>query len=48
MLTEARNDLCLKYQSVAGSLNWLADTTRPDISTAVSLPTQDLKMLLYQ
>jgi hypothetical protein len=41
MLTEARNDLCLKYQSVAGSLNWLAHTTRPDISTAVSLPTQN-------
>jgi len=25
--------LCLQYQSLVGSLNWLAHTTRPDLST---------------
>jgi hypothetical protein len=29
-----------KYQSITGSLNWLATTTRPDISTCVSLLAQ--------
>jgi len=32
--------LQLKYQSLVGSLNWLAHTTRPDISTVVSLLAQ--------
>ena len=27
---------CLQYQSIVGSLNWLAMTTRPDISPATS------------
>ncbi len=35
-----RDDLRLKYQSLIGSLNWLSTTTRPDISTAVSLLAQ--------
>jgi len=35
-----RDALRLKYQSLIGSLNWLAHTTRPDLSTAVSLLTQ--------
>ncbi len=34
------NDLRLRYQSVVGSLSWLAHTTRPDISTVVSLLAQ--------
>jgi hypothetical protein len=32
--------LHLKYQSIVGSLNWLAHTTRPDLSTVVSLLAQ--------
>jgi hypothetical protein len=35
-----RDRLCLQYQSLVGSLNWLAHTTRPDISTVVSLLAQ--------
>jgi hypothetical protein len=35
-----RDDLRLKYQSLVGSLNWLAHTTRPDLSTVVSLLAQ--------
>jgi len=35
-----RDDLRLQYQSLIGSLNWLSTTTRPDISTAVSLLAQ--------
>jgi len=40
MSSSARNELHLKYQSLVGSLNWLAHTTRPDISTVVSLLAQ--------
>jgi hypothetical protein len=36
----ARDDLQLQYQSLVGGLNWLAHTTHPDISTAVSLLAQ--------
>lgn len=32
--------LRLQYQSLVGSFNWLGHTTRPDISTAVSLLAQ--------
>ena len=32
--------LRLQYQSLVGSLNWLAHTTRPDLSTVVSLFAQ--------
>jgi len=32
-----RDTLHLQYQSLVGSLNWLAHTTHPDLSTAVSL-----------
>jgi len=35
-----RDQLRLQYQSLVGSLNWLAHTTRPDLSTAVSLLAQ--------
>ncbi len=35
-----RDTLCLNYQSLVGSLNWLAHTTRPDLSTVVSLLAQ--------
>jgi len=35
-----RNSLRLQFQSLVGSLNWLAHTTRPDISTVVSLLAQ--------
>jgi hypothetical protein len=35
-----RDCLCLQYQSLFGSLNWLAHTTRPDLSTVVSLLAQ--------
>jgi hypothetical protein len=35
-----RDTLCLNYQSLVGSLNWLAHTTRPDLATAVSLLAQ--------
>jgi hypothetical protein len=40
MLAMARDDLCLHYQSLVGSFNWLAHTTRPDISTVASLLAQ--------
>ena len=35
-----RDTLRLSYQSLVGSLNWLAHTTRPDLSTVVSLLAQ--------
>jgi len=35
-----RDKLRLQYQSLVGSLNWLAHTTRPDLSTVVSLLAQ--------
>jgi hypothetical protein len=35
-----RDTLRLHYQSLVGSLNWLTHTTRPDLSTAVSLLAQ--------
>jgi hypothetical protein len=35
-----RDALRLQYQSLVGSLNWLAHTTRPDLSTVVSLLAQ--------
>jgi hypothetical protein len=40
MTTSARDKLRLQFQSLVGSLNWLANTTRPDISTVVSLLAQ--------
>jgi hypothetical protein len=40
MSTTEQNDLRLRYQSLVGSLNWLAHTTRPDIATVVSLLAQ--------
>jgi len=40
LTTAARDELRLQYQSLVGSLNWLAHTTRPDVSTAVSLLAQ--------
>jgi len=40
MTSTARDELRLKYQSLIGSLNWLARTTRPDLSTVVSLLAQ--------
>jgi hypothetical protein len=40
MSSTAHDKLCLQYQSLIGSLNWLAHTTRPDLSTAVSLLAQ--------
>jgi len=35
-----QDKLRLRYQSIVGSLNWLSHTTRPDISTVVSLLAQ--------
>jgi hypothetical protein len=35
-----RDRLRLRFQSLVGSLNWLAHTTRPDISTVISLLAQ--------
>jgi len=35
-----QDQLRLQYQSLVGSLNWLAHTTRPDLSTVVSLLAQ--------
>jgi hypothetical protein len=35
-----RDTLRLNYQSLVGSLNWLAHTTRPDLATVVSLLAQ--------
>ncbi len=40
MTVPDRDKLRLQYQSLVGSLNWLAHTTRPDISTVVSLLAQ--------
>jgi hypothetical protein len=40
MSVSERDKLRLQYQSLVGSLNWLAHTTRPDISTVVSLLAQ--------
>jgi hypothetical protein len=40
MTSPERDKLGLRYQSLVGSLNWLAHTTRPDISTVVSLLAQ--------
>jgi hypothetical protein len=37
MTPSESDDLHLHYQSLDGSLNWLAHTTHPDISTVVSL-----------
>jgi hypothetical protein len=37
MSSSDRDHLRLKYQSFVGSLNWLAHTTRPDLSLVVSL-----------
>jgi len=36
----AQDKLRLHYQSLVGSLNWLAHTTHPDLSTVVSLLAQ--------
>ena len=40
MTSTARDEIRLKYQSLIGSLNWLAHTMRPDLSTVVSLLAQ--------
>jgi hypothetical protein len=40
MSASDRDRLRLRYQSLVGSLNWLAHTTRPDLSTVVSLLAQ--------
>jgi hypothetical protein len=40
MSASARDSLCTRYPSLIGSLNWLAHTTRTDISTIVSLLAQ--------
>jgi hypothetical protein len=40
MSSNDRDTLRLNYQSLVGSLNWLAHTTRPDLSTVVSLLAQ--------
>lgn len=40
MTSTDRDLLRLNYQSLVGSLNWLAHTTRPDLSTVVSLLAQ--------
>jgi len=40
LVSNERDQLRLKYQSLVGSLNWLAHTTRPDLSTIVSLLAQ--------
>jgi hypothetical protein len=40
MSASARNELRLRYQSIVGSLNWLAHTTCLDISTVVLLLAQ--------
>jgi hypothetical protein len=40
MSSTDRDKLRLAYQSLVGSLNWLAHTTRPDLSTVVSLLAQ--------
>jgi len=40
MSSSDRDKLRLQYQSLVGSLNWLAHATRPDLSTVVSLLAQ--------
>jgi hypothetical protein len=40
MSSSDRDKLRLKYHSLVGSLNWLAHTTRPDLSRVVSLLAQ--------
>jgi len=40
MSSADHDTLRLQYQSLVGSLNWLADTTHPDIATIVSLLAQ--------
>jgi hypothetical protein len=40
MDSESHDKLCLQYQSLVGSLNWLAHTTHPDLPTVVSLLAQ--------
>jgi hypothetical protein len=40
MASADRDHLHLQYQSLVGSLNWLAHTTRPDLSTVASLLAQ--------
>jgi len=40
MSVSDQDRLRLQYQSLVGSLNWLAHTTRPDLSTVVSLLAQ--------
>jgi len=40
MSSTNQDRLRLQYQSLVGSLNWLAHTTRPDLSTVVSLLAQ--------
>jgi len=40
MSATQRDVLRLQYQSLVGSINWLAHTTRPDLSTVVSLLAQ--------
>ena len=54
MSSVERDKLRLQYQYLVGSLNWLAHTTRPDLSTIVSLLAQyqavlllDITMLLF-
>jgi hypothetical protein len=39
--SDQKDLLRLQYQSLVGSLNWLAHTTRPDLSTVVSLLAQN-------
>jgi hypothetical protein len=46
MSTTDQDNLRLKYQSLVGSLNWLSHTTRPDLSTVVSLLAQHQSHLL--
>jgi len=40
MSSKDQDELRLAYQSLIGSLNWLAHTTRPDLATVVSLSAQ--------
>jgi len=40
MSSTERDALWLSYESLVGSLNWIAHTTRPDLSTVVSLLDQ--------
>jgi len=40
LTSEDHINLKQKYQSLVGSLNWIAHTTRPDLSTVVSLLAQ--------